>query len=61
MTTFRIFPTTRTHFQKGKRVAWEWNMAKVWPAAWYRDPDTGEIKEGWVSAAEFVGRHLDDV
>jgi hypothetical protein len=59
--TFRIFPTTRTDFQKGKRVAWEWNMQKVWPAAWYRDPDTGAIKEAWRSSAEFVGRHLDDI
>jgi hypothetical protein len=61
MKTFSIFPTTRAHFQKGKRVAWEWNMQKVWPAAWYRDPDTGEIKQAWVSAGEFVGRHLDDI
>jgi hypothetical protein len=21
---FRIFPTTKSHFQRGKRVAWEW-------------------------------------
>ena len=59
--TFRIFPTTRSHFQKGKQVAWEWSMEKVWPAAWYRDPDTDEIKEAWGSSAEFVGRHLDDI
>lgn len=59
--TFRIFPTTRTHFQKGKQVAWEWSMRKTWPAAWYRDPDTGAIKQAWVSSAEFIGRHLDDI
>jgi hypothetical protein len=59
--TFRIFPTTRTHFQKGKQVAWEWNMQKGWPAAWYRDPDTGAIREAWGSSAEFIGRHLDDI
>jgi hypothetical protein len=59
--TLRIFPTTRTHFQKGKQVAWEWNMQKVWPAAWYRDLDTGAIKEAWLSSAEFIGRHVDDI
>lgn len=59
--TFQIFPTTRTHFQKGKKVAWEWNMQKNWPAAWYRDPDTGVIKVAWGSSAEFIGRHLDDI
>jgi hypothetical protein len=32
-TTFRIFPTTRTDYQEGKQVAWEWNRRKVWPAA----------------------------
>jgi hypothetical protein len=61
MKMFRIFPTTRTHFQKGKQVAWEWSMQKVWPAAWYRDADTGTITQAWVSSAEFIARHLDDI
>ena len=56
--TLQIFPTTRTHFRKGKKVAWEWNMQQVWPAAWYRDPDTGAIKAAWRSSAEFIGRTL---
>jgi hypothetical protein len=56
-----IFPTTRAHFQKGKQVAWEWNVNKQWPAAWYRDPDTGGIESAWGSSCEFVGRHLDDI
>jgi hypothetical protein len=59
--SFRIYPTTRTHFQEGKRVAWEWNLGKIWGHAWYRDPETNEVKEAWNSSAEFVGRHLDDV
>jgi hypothetical protein len=59
--THRIFPTTRAHFQKGKRVTWEWNMQKVWPQAWCRDPDSNEIKEAWRLSAEFIGRHLDEV
>lgn len=58
---FRIFPTTKTHFIKGKRVAWEWSTDKFWSDAWYKDPDTGEVKLAWNSALEFVGRHLEDV
>jgi hypothetical protein len=59
--TFRIFPTTHTGYEKGKRVAWEWNLGKTWPATWYRDLETGEIKKAWDASAEFVGRHLDDI
>lgn len=58
---FRIFPTTRTHFKKGKRVAWEWSDQQSWGEAWYKDPDTGEVKAAWSSAMEFVGRHLDEL
>ena len=61
MKTHRILPTTRTHFQKGKRVAWDWNMQKKWPTAWYRDPNTGGVKRAWIKSAEFIGRHLDDI
>ncbi len=59
--TLRIFPTTLGHYRKGSRVAWEWNMGKVFNQAWYRDPLTGEVREAWSNAAEFVGRHLDDL
>ncbi len=59
--SFRIFPTTRTHFKKGKAVAWEWNMQKIWGKAWYKDLESGVIKDAWDSSAEFVGRHLDEV
>lgn len=58
---FRIFPSTKTHFKKGRKVAWEWNLSTVWKEAWYRDPDSGEIRPAWNSAGEFVGRHLDEV
>ena len=57
----RIFPTTRTHFQKGKQVAWEWNTQQVFPQAWYRHPVTQVSTEAWSSAAEFIGRHLDNL
>ena len=56
----RIFPSTKTHFQKGKLVSWEWNLESTWPEAWYRDPDSNDIKFAWSSAGEFVGRHFED-
>ena len=61
MKSFRIFPTTRKHFEKGKHVAWEWNLEKTWADAWYKDPDTGEIRNAWGFSAEFIGRHLEDI
>jgi len=58
---YRIFPTTRTHFEKGRKVAWEWSHENTWSDAWYRDPESNEIKLAWNSSMEFVGRHLDEV
>jgi len=60
-TFYRIFPTTKTHFQKGRRVAWEWSNEHRWGDAWYKDPDTNEIKLAWNSSMEFVGRNLDEI
>lgn len=59
--SLRAFPTTRTHFQKGKRVAWEWNRDLIVGESWYRHPDTDEITYGWTESMEFVGRSLEDV
>jgi hypothetical protein len=59
--SYRIFPSTKTHFKKGKRVAWEWSFEKIWPDAWYRDPETNQVKKAWRSSAEFIGRNLDEV
>jgi hypothetical protein len=56
---FRIFPTTRTDYVKDEAVSWEWNMSKIWKDAWYRDPDSNEIKLAWNSSAEFAGRDLE--
>lgn len=58
---YQIFPTTQTHFEKGRKVAWEWNYENCWPDAWYRDPETAEIKFAWNRALEFTGRNLDEV
>lgn len=55
------FPSTLTHFQKGRRVAWEWSRAHRFNEAWYRDPDTNAIAHAWSESSEFVGRHLDDI
>lgn len=55
----RIFPTTKDYFEKGQRVSWEWSFERKWGKAWYRDPDTSELKEAWHSSAEFIGRPLD--
>lgn len=60
-TRFRIFPTTRTYYEKGMRLTWEWDTDHVWGVAWYRDPVSGEIKQAWSSSLEFVGRDLDSV
>lgn len=57
----RVFPTTRDHFVVGQRVAWEWDLDHQWGESWYRDPDTNEVKVGWLGSGEFVGRPLDDV
>lgn len=61
MINYSIYPSTRTHFKKGMKVAWEWSFDKTWIEAWYKDPDTSEIKQAWSSAAEFVGRNLNEI
>ncbi len=61
MVSYRIFPSTKTHFRKGKRVASEWSFEKTWSDAWYRDPDTNQVRKAWRSSAEFVGRNLDEI
>lgn len=59
--SLRIFPTTQTHYQRGRQVAWEWSMQNAWGQSWYRDPDTGQVKCAFHRSAEFVGRHLDEL
>lgn len=59
--SYRIFPSSKTYFIKGKQVSWEWNMALVVGPSWYRDLKTQESTQAWVSSAEFVGRHLDEL
>ena len=59
--SYRIFPTTRTYDKKGKEVSWEWNMELVTREAWYFDKTSNEIMSAWGSAAEFVGRYLEEL
>lgn len=56
-----IYPTTRTDYRIGEPVGWEWNDAKVFDQAWYRNPDTAAVAEAWTKSMEFVGRHLRDL
>ena len=59
--TLRFFPTTRTGYEKGQRLSWEWNPRIVILESWVRRPDNGAIEPVWKSAPEFVGRNLDDL
>jgi hypothetical protein len=59
--TLRIYPSTRTHFSKGTRVAWEWSDERTFGRTWYKHPDSGHVAVAWDSSMEFVGRNLDDL
>jgi hypothetical protein len=55
-----IYPTTRT-YSKDSLVTWEWNRESVFGLCYYRDPATDEIRRGWDSSMEFVGRNLEEI
>lgn len=57
----RVFPTTKEDYQEGATLTWEWNMNNVWSKCFYQDPWTGEVKKGWESSAEFVGRDIESI
>ena len=59
--TYRIFPTTKTHFIEGQKVAWEWSFDNIWDECFYKDPVTNEVKSAWGSSAEFIGRTIEDL
>ncbi len=58
--SYQIFPISRTDYQVGDEVTWDWDLSRVYGEAWYRDPG-GEIAHAWEQAAEFVGRPLSSV
>lgn len=58
--TSRIVHTTKTSFQVGKRVTWEWDLLAVIPVSWYIDPANGE-KKMLESTLDFAGRLVDNL
>jgi hypothetical protein len=52
----RILPT-RGDYRKGSRVTWKLNTLRT-DAAWYRDPDSNELKKAWDSNFEFIGQPI---
>jgi hypothetical protein len=57
---YAAYPTTKP-YARGQTLSWEWNLRNVWGPAWYRDPESGQVKLGWDSAGEFVGRPLETI
>jgi len=47
---------TRRDYEKDQLVTWELNNKRLWDAAWYRNPDNGEIERAWPQAVEFIGK-----
>lgn len=56
-THVRAFPTTRIDYKRGEPVTYVWNPDLVIGESWYRDPDSNDIKHGWITSMEFIGRH----
>ncbi len=57
-----IFPTYKVgYYKKGKVVAWEWDLTKVWNAVWYINPKTKKSTKAWDSSGAFIGRNVDDL
>jgi hypothetical protein len=57
--TERAFPTTREKYQPGQVLTWEW-VPHVWGESWFRHPDR-DIRNGWTSSLEFVGRSIAEI
>lgn len=58
---YAVFPTTRTDYEKGERLTWKWDLSRGFGEAWYRDPNTNEIKKAWDSSALFIGGNIDTI
>ena len=58
---YQILPTTKRDYKNGQELTWEWNQLNKWGESWYKDPDTGEVKRGWLASAEFVGQPLENL
>jgi len=53
--TIECMPTRRD-YEKDQLVTWELHNKRLWDAAWYRNPDSGEIERAWSQSVEFIGR-----
>ena len=53
--TVECMPAMKT-YSRGQIVQWELNPKRIWDAAWYVNPDTGNREKAWSLAVEFVGR-----
>jgi len=42
-------------YRKGQIARWDINHKRVWDAAWYVNPETGNREKAWTQAAEFLG------
>lgn len=58
---FKIFPSRKKNYKVGMQVTWEWSFEKIWEETWYINPHTHKPRMAWQSAAEFVGRSIDDI
>ncbi len=57
----RVFPTTRTNYEIGMQLTWEWSFENKWDEAFYIDPDNNEKKVAWSSSAEYIGRDINKI
>jgi ppGpp synthetase/RelA/SpoT-type nucleotidyltranferase len=60
----RAFPTTKSDYEPGVEVSWEWSGRNRFSEAWYRNPEspTSEaLTRGWSASMEFVGRNLNSI
>ncbi len=58
----RMVPTTRREYYRiGMRVAWDFDVSRIWDESWYRSPDSDSIELAWNSAAEFTGEPIVDL
>jgi hypothetical protein len=43
------------HYRSGDVVRWDINHKRMWPSAWFVNPENGEKEQAWLQAVEFVG------
>lgn len=46
---------SRKIYPQGALVTWSLEK-KLWETCWFKDPETGEIRQAWTAHAEFAGR-----